>query len=136
MLGQESIQGSGRQPLRLPGAVQVQKVVGGPGLEPGASRSRTVLAACPRASSGVRDRPPELKSRRLGVLRWPDRTASFRECVTRRCTRKRWLEAHPKCWYLTISERGHASDQLRHHFGLSGLCPRLSRSGPLGADVA
>ncbi len=59
------------------------EVVGGPGFEPGASRSRTVLVVCPRVSSGVRDGLPELNFRRLCVLKCPAMTASFRECVTR-----------------------------------------------------
>ena len=40
---------------------QIQNLVGGPGFEPGASRSRTVLMACPRVSCQLRDGPPELK---------------------------------------------------------------------------
>ena len=38
-------------------------------LNPGASRSRTVLMVCPRVSSRVREGPPELEFRRLRVLR-------------------------------------------------------------------
>src|SRR6202022_2444302 len=38
-----------------------QSLVGGPGFDPGASRSRTVLVACPRVSRRLRRCPSELK---------------------------------------------------------------------------
>jgi hypothetical protein len=58
-------------------------LVGGPGFEPGASRSRTVWAACPTRSSRTRPTPPEYKSRRLRIRWLPLMTARCRECVTR-----------------------------------------------------
>jgi hypothetical protein len=70
-------------------------MVGGPGFEPGASRSRTVLVVCPRVSSGVRDGPPLPKFRRLSVLLCPPVTACDRlfpgmcdPAVTRRVPQK------------------------------------------------
>src|SRR5450759_1816466 len=44
-----------------------EKLVGGPGFEPGASRSRTVSSACPRVSRRRRRCPAELKLPHLGV---------------------------------------------------------------------
>ncbi len=36
-------------------------MVGGPGFEPGASRSRTVTISCPPVSAGVLEVPPDLE---------------------------------------------------------------------------
>jgi hypothetical protein len=53
---------------RLRTRVRIQNLVGGPGFEPGASRSRTVLAVCRRVSLWLLQVPPELKWRCLRVL--------------------------------------------------------------------
>ena len=50
-------------------------LVGGPGFEPGASRSRTVLVACPPVSRRLPRCPPELKLPRRGVRACPPRAA-------------------------------------------------------------
>jgi hypothetical protein len=65
------------------GRILRSDLVGGPRLEPGASRSRTVLFACPTGSSRTRNAPPEYKSRRVRVRWLPLMTARCRECVTR-----------------------------------------------------
>src|SRR5712691_1420956 len=60
-------------------------LVGGPGFEPGASRSRTVLVMCPLVSRRLRRCPPELKLPLLGVRPCPPRAAWCRESVPRLC---------------------------------------------------
>ncbi len=82
------------------GRVQAQEhksefrtLVGGPGFEPGASRSRTVLVACPPVSRRLPRCPPELKLQLLGVRPCPPRAAWCRESVPRLCPGaclKRW----------------------------------------------
>jgi len=74
--------GSGRRPKSL---VLNTKMVGGPGFEPGASRSRTVLVACPPVSRRLPRCPPELKLPLLGVRLCPPRAAWCRESVPRLC---------------------------------------------------
>src|SRR5712664_4831072 len=54
---------------------EFKKLVGGPGFEPGASRSRTVLVACPLVSRRLPRCPPELKLLRFGVRPCPPRSA-------------------------------------------------------------
>src|SRR5215510_2204994 len=44
---------------------EMRKLVGGPGFEPGASRSRALVTACPPASYRVLRCPPELRTRSL-----------------------------------------------------------------------
>jgi hypothetical protein len=56
-------------------------LVGGPGFEPGASRSRTVSVACPGVSWRLPLGPPELKWPGPRVLLSPLGTVRFRECV-------------------------------------------------------
>ncbi len=70
---------------RVAGRFEYKKVVGGPGFEPGASRSRTVLVVCPRVSRRLRRCPPELKLPLLGVPPCPPRAAWCRESVPRLC---------------------------------------------------
>ncbi len=62
-----------------------QILVGGPGFEPGASRSRTVSIACPLVSRRLPRCPPELELPLLGVRPCPPRAAWFRESVPRLC---------------------------------------------------
>jgi hypothetical protein len=62
-----------------------QKLVGGPGFEPGASRSRTVVVACPLLSRRLPRCPPELKLPHLRVRPCPPRATWFRESVPRLC---------------------------------------------------
>jgi hypothetical protein len=50
------------------GLIRTQKLVGGPGFDPGASRSRTGPMACPLVSCGVRAVPPVLELDLLRVL--------------------------------------------------------------------
>ena len=57
----------------------------GPGFEPGASRSRTVLVACPLVSPRLPRCPPKLKLPLIGVRPCPPRAAWFRESVPRLC---------------------------------------------------
>src|SRR5260370_21521655 len=59
--------------------------VGGPGFDPEASRSRTVLIACPPVSRWLPRCPPELKLPVLGVRLCPPRAARCRESVPRLC---------------------------------------------------
>src|SRR5439155_18785331 len=47
--------------------IRVRQLVGGPGFEPGASCSRTVLVECPRVFRWLPRGPPELKLPLLGV---------------------------------------------------------------------
>ena len=44
------------------------KLVGGPGFEPGASRSRTVAGTCPQVSDRLLCRPREYEIDQAGVL--------------------------------------------------------------------
>src|SRR6266852_6043763 len=60
-------------------------LVGGPGFEPGASRSRTVVIACPLVSRRLPRCPPELKLPHLRVRPCPPRATWFRESVPRPC---------------------------------------------------
>ena len=61
------------------------ELVGGPGFEPGASRSRTVSIACPQGSRRLRRCPPGLKLPLDGVRPCPSRAAWYREPVPRLC---------------------------------------------------
>src|SRR5439155_17472722 len=61
------------------------KLVGGPGFEPGVSRPRTVLVACPPVSRRLPTCPPELKLPLLNVRLCPPRAAWCRESVPRLC---------------------------------------------------
>jgi hypothetical protein len=60
-------------------------LVGGPGFEPGASRSRTVLVACPLVSCGILQGPAEFNRRSRRLLSCPLRSAWFRDSVPRLC---------------------------------------------------
>src|SRR5438034_9541657 len=55
---------------------------GGPGFEPGASRSRTGAVACPSVSRRVLRCPPVLNRQTPRVLSCPPVSAEFRESVT------------------------------------------------------
>src|SRR6266704_5050518 len=59
------------------------KLVGGPGFEPGASRSRTLRTSCPPVSTRFLQCPPVLDFFRRRVLACPPLSSWFRECVTR-----------------------------------------------------
>src|ERR1700694_2313083 len=59
------------------------KLVGGPGFEPGASRSRTVSVPCPPVSDRLPRRPREYEIDQAGVLWCPPRAVRCRECVIR-----------------------------------------------------
>src|SRR5437667_2014457 len=63
------------------------KLVGGPGFEPGASRSRTLRRSCPPVSCRVRQCPPVPDFVRRRVRWCPPVTSWFRECVTTSVTR-------------------------------------------------
>jgi len=69
-------------------------LVGGPGFEPGASRSRTVLVACPRVSRRLRRCLLELNLPLLGVHPCPARAAWCRESVTRRVPQRAGTRDH------------------------------------------
>jgi len=58
-------------------------MVGGPGFEPGASRSRTGTLLCPRMSLRFLTCPLVLVSRARRVLWCPSVSSWFRESVTR-----------------------------------------------------
>src|SRR5438094_4737008 len=58
------------------------KLVGGPGFEPGASRSRTLRRSCPPVSRRLLLCPPVLSFVRRRVLACPSVSFWFRECVT------------------------------------------------------
>src|SRR5437762_1851399 len=58
------------------------KMVGGPGFEPGASRSRTLRISCPPVSRRFRQCPPVLNFDGRCVLLCPSVSSWFRECVT------------------------------------------------------
>src|SRR5437773_812262 len=60
-------------------------MVGGPGFEPGASCSRTVLVECPRVSRWLRRGPPELRLPLLGVHPCSRRAAWCQGSVPRLC---------------------------------------------------
>src|SRR5437762_13834551 len=60
-------------------------MVGGPGFEPGASCSRTVLVEWPRVSRWLRRGPPELKLPLLGVHPCSRRAAWCHRSVPRLC---------------------------------------------------
>ena len=60
-------------------------MVGGPGFEPGASRSRTVAIACPLVSWGILQGPAEFNRRSRRLLSCPLRSAWFRDSVPRLC---------------------------------------------------
>ena len=60
-------------------------MVGGPGFEPGASRSRTVSVLCPPVSRRLPRCPPELKLPLLGVRLCPPTSPWCRESVPRLC---------------------------------------------------
>ena len=62
-------------------------MVGGPGFEPGASRSRTLRRSCPPVSCRVRQCPPVPDFVRRRVRWCPPVTSWFRECVTTSVTR-------------------------------------------------
>ena len=56
------------QSLTVPTCERTEGLVGGPGFEPGASRSRTVLVACPGVSRRLPKGPPDLNCRLVVVL--------------------------------------------------------------------
>src|SRR2546423_4653189 len=58
-------------------------MVGGPGFEPGASRSRTVVMSCPPVSSRLLKCPLVLDCCLLRVLPGPPRSSWFRDSVPR-----------------------------------------------------
>ena len=64
-------------------SIRIQNLVGGPGFEPGASRSRTGRMSCPLVSPRFLQGPPVLNFARHRVLLCPLGSSWFRECVTR-----------------------------------------------------
>src|SRR5438067_4422131 len=62
--------------------LQIQNLVGGPGFEPGASRSRTLRTSCPPVSRRFLRCPPALNFAGRRVLWCPPVSFCFRECVT------------------------------------------------------
>src|SRR5260370_40369782 len=57
--------------------IRTQKLVGGPGFEPGASRSRTVAGTCPQVSDRLRCRPRPFETPPACVLFLPAKTLPF-----------------------------------------------------------
>src|SRR5207302_6985849 len=74
--------GSSGAPRAVQGVLRVRNLVGGPGFEPGASRSRTLRMSCPPVSRRFLQCPPALDSTRRRVLGYPPVSSWFPECVT------------------------------------------------------
>ena len=65
--------------------LELKKLVGGPGFEPGASRSRTGRMSCPLMSRGILQGPAEFNRRSRRLLSCPLRSAWFRDSGPRLC---------------------------------------------------